>query len=403
MSAAEGSRRDVTLISTADWDHPFWTNKQHVACSMAELGHRVLYVESLGLRPPRLEAQDLRRVFNRLVRGLRPPRRVRERVWVWSPLLIPGASRPWQQQLNRWILQAMVAFWQRWLGLRADLLWTYNPLTLRVLHPGGYRQLVYHCVDDLAAQPCMPVALIQRWEERLCRASTAVFVTSRELERSRRPFNANTVYWSNVADLAHFLPARGGELPLPADLLALPGPRLGFVGAVSGYKLDLGLLRQLALQRPDLSLVLIGRVGEGDPGTALKGLDQLPNVHLLGPRPYSQLPGYLAGFDLALLPCPINPYTRSMFPMKFFEYLAAGLPVVATNLPALQEFGGWEGVSLCPDPEAFLQAVDHWVARRRQGCWQPPELPEAWSYRGRTMAMLEHLQHRQDRWTAPVS
>jgi hypothetical protein len=60
-------------------------------------------------------------------------------------------------------------------------------------------------------------------------------------------------------------------------------------------------------------------------------------------------------------------------------------------------------VSLCPDREAFLQAVDHWLARRRQGPWQPADLPEAWSYRGRTMAMLEHLQHRQDRWTAPVS
>ena len=76
-------------------------------------------------------------------------------------------------------------------------------------------------------------------------------------------------------------------------------------------------------------------MGEGDPETDLAELMGLRNVHLLGPRPYGQLPSYLRGFDLALLPCPMNAYTRSMFQMKFFEYLAAGLPVVATDLPAL--------------------------------------------------------------------
>lgn len=389
------ARRDVTLLSTADWEHPFWTNKQHVACTLAELGHRVLYVESVGLRPPRFEGQDLIRLGRRLWRGLQPPRLVRPRLWVWSPLLIPAPRTSLQRRLNRIVFSIMLRLWRRWLGIKADLLWTYNPLCGQLLDLSrtGYRQLVYHCVDDLAAQPCMPASLIESEEARLCRACDQVFVTSRELLRSRGLHNARTSYYHNVADLDHFAQARNSQLPLPLDLRNLPAPRLGFVGAISGYKLDLDLLKSLALHRPDCQLVLIGRVGEGDPDTDLCGLQALPNVHLLGPKPYCDLPAYLRGFDLALLPCPINAYTRSMFPMKFFEYLAAGLPVVATALPALEEYRdlAW----LCEDAEGFLAAVDARLAMPAGQDGQPliplENLSAQCSYRGRTEAMLAEL------------
>lgn len=389
--------RDVVLLATADWDHPFWTNKQHVAQSLAELGHRVLYVESLGLRPPRLESQDLRRIWRRLRRGLMPPRRVGQRLWVWSPLLIPAPRKHWQQQVNRLIFATLLNTWRRWLGLRQDLLWTYNPLTasLLPLRHSGYQQIVYHCVDDLVAQPCMPSSLIASEEEKLCRLSDYVFVTSRELLRTRGRFNRHTRYDPNVADIAHFAQARENKLPIPSDLSALPeGARLGFVGAISGYKLDLELLAKLAQHRSDCQIVLIGRVGEGDPETDLACLQNVPNLHLLGPRSYADLPRYLKGFDLALLPCPINAYTRSMFPMKFFEYLAAGVPVVATDLPALKEYEHL--AAFCADHQSFLQAVDRLleeIHRRGRSALMPSldALPACCSYRERTRSMLAEL------------
>jgi glycosyltransferase involved in cell wall biosynthesis len=391
-------RRDVVLLATADWDHPFWTNKQHVASTLAALGHRVLYVESVGLRAPRLEGQDLQRLWRRLRRGLRPPRQVASDLWVWSPLLIPAAHTGWKAALNRCLFAALLHFWRRRLRLRADLLWTYNPLTgcLLPLEHSGFRQLVYHCVDDLAAQPCMPAALIALEEERLCRAATQIFVTSPELLQSRGCFNPQIRYDPNVADVDHFAVARDPQLPIPPDLQALPpGPRLGFIGAISAYKLDLKLIADLARHRPDCQIVLIGRVGEGDPDTVLDALVALANVHHLGPRSYGQLPSYLRGFDVALLPCPLNDYTRAMFPMKFFEYLAAGVPVVATQLPALQAFRHL--AAFTEGGNAFLAAVDATLSRCASlpvGAEMVPlaQFPVCCTYQARTSAMLKQLQ-----------
>jgi glycosyltransferase involved in cell wall biosynthesis len=393
-------RRDVVLLATADWDHPFWTNKQHVALTLAELGHRVLYVESVGLRAPRLEGQDILRIWRRLCRGLRPPRRVAPRLWVWSPLLIPAAHAGWRRRLNQMLFSRGLWLWRSWLGLRADLFWTYNPLTglLLSLPLKDYRQSVYHCVDDLVAQPCMPSALIAAEEEKLCRLSDQIFVTSPELLRTRSVYNPSIRYHSNVADVSHFAAARSQVGIIPEDLAQLPrGPRLGFIGAISRYKLDLDLVAALAAHRPDCQIVLIGRVGEGDPGTPLEPVMHCANVHHLGPKPYAQLPDYLRGFDVALLPCPLNDYTRSMFPMKFFEYLAAGVPVVATNLPALYEYK--DLAHLCVTSHDFLVAIDELLIRgdRRESCSSVvslDQLPECCSYHARTRSMLVELQAR---------
>lgn len=397
-AVANTRQRDVVMLSTADWDHPFWTNKQHVASAMAKLGHRVLYIESVGLRPPRLEAQDLRRIWRRLRRGLRPPRRVSPGIWVWSPLLLPAPRTAWQRACNRFVFSVLLSFWRRWLGFRADLLWTYNPLTahLHPIQPHGFRQLVYHCVDDLTAQPCMPSEMIRLEEERLCRSSDWVFVTSPELFNLRSVWNARTSYYPNVADVEHFERARDLTGPVPGDLQSLPaGPRLGFIGAISGYKVDFELLAELSRRRSDVQIVLIGRVGEGDPETLLDVLEECTNIHLLGPRSYRELPDYLRGFDLALLPCPINAYTCSMFPMKFFEYLAAGVPVVATNLPALFEYRHL--ASLCTSSQNFLETVDRLldqlITRPKDALSiQLDALPDVCSYEVRTQRMLRDLE-----------
>lgn len=356
----EGKRgemmRDIVLLSTADWDNPFWTNKQHMAVHLAAAGYRVLYIDSLGLRRPSLQAQDTSRMAKRLRRGLRPPRKVRENIWVLSPLVVPWQGTALVRHFNKIWLTCSLALARAYLGMHPDILWTYNPLTLDILEVRVFRHLVYHCVDDIKAQPGMPAEIIAAAEPRLIAAADIVFCSAPKLAEYCRGFNAHTHFFPNVADYDHFAQALTDTTVIPEDLARIPRPRIGFIGALSAYKVDFQLLRHLALARPDWSIVLIGKVGEGDPWTDPTVLEGLKNLTMLGPRDYALLPHYLKGIDVALLPNPINPYTAGMFPMKFFEYLAAGKPVVATDLPALQDYRTLAYIGETPD--GFVHQID---------------------------------------------
>ncbi|MBV7407496.1 glycosyltransferase [Maritimibacter sp. DP1N21-5] len=344
------------LLSTADWDNPFWTNKQHVALELARRGHPVLYVDSIGLRAPTLTGRDIRRIWDRLKRGFRPPRRVRDNLWVWSPLVLPFQDRALVRRLNRMVLGLGLRVWPRILGFSPRLLWTYSPLTTRYLDPDRFGVTVYHAVDDIAAQPGMPADLIRRGEATLCAAADIVFTTARDIQRRLEPHNPRTHYFSNVADFDHFNRAVASDTRVPEDLLRIAGPRIGFIGAISSYKLDFGLIAALARARPDWSFVFIGAVGEGDPLTDVSEVSAIPNIHLLGARAYDSLPAYLKGMDVTILPNRLNDYTRGMFPMKFFEYLASGRPVVSVPLPALEDYG--HVAAFAPDAPAFVACIE---------------------------------------------
>jgi len=383
---------DIILLSTADWDHPLWTNKQHTALALADHGHRVLYVESLGLRAPRAGGRDALRIFRRLRRMVRLPRQVAPRVWVWSPPVVPGGQSGWPLKLNRQLIQRGVEWMVLWLDFKHWILWTYNPLTALYLDVRKHQSCVYHCVDRIQEQPGMPAERIDVWEERLCRAVQVVFTTSPDLQSSHRPWNHHTYFHGNVADFQHFNRAlHQPSLDCPEPLTAIPRPRLLFTGAIDAYKLDLPLVVRLAKLHPDWSFVFVGPVGEADPSTDVGLLKTCPNVHVVGSQPYRDLPAWSAHSDLALLPLHQNGYTRHMFPMKFFEYLAAGLPVVGTAIPALKSHSdvAW----LCePDADAFAFAIDR--ALQGQGPPRSERLAcaQAHTYATRTNSMLVQLR-----------
>jgi glycosyltransferase involved in cell wall biosynthesis len=343
------------MISTADWDNPFWTNKQHMATRMAERGCRVLYVESVGLRRPSAGGRDLGRILRRLRKGLGGLREVRPNLWVYSPLVIPAHGSRLVRALNRMILVGSLRRFIRRLRFKRPIFWIYNPFAVELMDAFERGLLVYHCVDDLTASPGLPAQALAVAEQKLVRSADLVFTTNPQLQRTRSQWNPDhTYYLPNVVDYEHFSTARA-EGAIPEDLARIPFPRIGFVGALSDYKVNFELIAKVAELRTGWHWVLIGQIGEGQPSTTVDMLNR-PNIHLLGPRSYAQLPDYLRGIDVAVMPMRQNPYTESMFPMKFFEYLAAGKPVVSVPLPALEEFK--EAAVIAASAEEFVAGIE---------------------------------------------
>ncbi len=348
--------RDIVCVGTADWATELPVNQHQLMRRLAR-HNRVLFVESLGLRRPQIAGRDLRRLLARLRRGLRGARRV-DGLSVLSPLVLPLHGKAWVRALNRRLLRFQVGRAARRLGMRDPILWGYAPQAgelIDLLHPS---LVIYHCVDDLAAQKGVDAASFTAAEASFAGAADLVLASAPALAESMRAYSSKVLYVPNVADTPSF--ARALEAgPVDPAIAELPRPRLVFQGAVVATKVDFDLLAAVAAARPGWSLVLVGPAGAGDPGTDLSVLRAQPNIHLVGRRDEQDLPDVLRGGDIGLIPYKINDLTRSVFPMKVYEYLAAGLPVLATPLPALN---GVDGIEIVAGPEALVEVVEREIA-----------------------------------------
>ena len=348
--------RDIVCVGFADWDAELWTNQHHLMSRLAR-DNRVLFIESLGLRQPQLAARDLSRIWRRLRRGVAPPRTV-DGLSVLSPLVLPLHRHRSVRAINRRLLSWSVGRAARKLGLVRPILWAYVPQAEPLVDVLDPSLVVYHCVDDIAAQAGVDAISFRAAEERFAARADLVLASAPSLARRMRSIASNVLDAPNVADTAAF--ARALEPgPVDAALDALPRPRIVFTGAVVATKLDLDLLIALARFRPAWTIALVGPVGVGDPGTDVSALAAEPNIHLLGVRPHEQLPAVLRGADAGLIPYALNELTASVFPMKVYEYLAAGLPVVATPLPAIADVAE---VATAADAEAVAGLIEAAIA-----------------------------------------
>ena len=383
-------KNDFLIISTADWDSPIQTNKQYVSKEIAKLGNRVLYVESLGVRKIQMNKKDLLRIFKRIINNLLIIKQKGKNIWVLSFILFPGATNKRIILINKIIFNFNLFIAMKLLNFKQDYLWTYNPLTSLYLNVNKFNSSIYHAVDAIEHQPFMPKDLIKRQEIILSKKVDKIFVTSRNIINKLKKYNSNISYFGNVCDYEHFSKSLSTHIDdIPQDIKCISKPIIGFIGSISEYKLNYKLIYDVAKSLKEINFVFIGPTDDSLNHSNLNRLKNLKNVYLLGFRKYKDLPSYCAFFDVAWLPLIHNNYTKSMFPMKFFEYLAAGLPVVSTNLESLREFRNF--VAMSDDLSKIKIAIIEALKNKEFNLKNRLSLAMENTYQKRTKKMLMEL------------
>ncbi|MFL5338734.1 MAG: FAD-dependent oxidoreductase [Gemmataceae bacterium] len=251
-------------------------------------------------------------------------------------------------------LRKLMAQLVREQSLSDFVAWFYTPMALPLLDRLKPRAVVYDCMDELSAFLNAPPQLLRREADLLGRADV-VFTGGPSLYRAKKGRHPRVFCFPSSVDAQHFGRARDPQTEA-ADQAGLPRPRLGFFGVID-ERFDVPLLDALAAAHPDWQMVMVGPVVKIDPAV----LPRRPNIHYLGGRKYAELPGYLAGWDVALLPFARNASTKFISPTKTLEYMAAEKPIVSTPITDVAEPYG-DVVYLGGTPEEFIAACERALA-----------------------------------------
>ncbi|MCC8444092.1 glycosyltransferase family 1 protein [Xanthomonas cannabis] len=269
-------------------------------------------------------------------------------VHVLVPRLPAGCEGEAAVRVQRQLLDGYLAE----LGVADLLLWYYTPMSLGFSAHLQPRITVYDCMDELSAFRGAPPELVEH-ERTLLQRADVVFTGGYSIWEAKRALHGNAHAFPSSVDVAHFAAARAPQTE-PADQAGIAHPRLGFYGVID-ERFDVALLRSLAAQRPHWQLVMIGPVVKIDPSE----LPRADNIHYLGGKTYDELPAYLSGWDVALMPFAMNASTRFISPTKTPEYLAGGCPVVSTPIhDVVRTYGDTGVVRIADTADAFVAACE---------------------------------------------
>jgi UDP-galactopyranose mutase len=325
----------IVAFSHLRWNFVY-QRPQHLLSRLAAR-HRVIFVEEPELDPdgpPRWE----RSTPHPNLMVYRPR----------TPVESPGFSRP---QLT--VLDRLMAELSADLGEGNLLAWLYTPMALPLALTLDPDTAVYDCMDELSLFLGAPPELLTL-ESQLLEYADVMFTGGPSLFRAKQPRHPNVYCFPSSVDATHFRlhSAAGHPISEAEDQVELPHPRLGFYGVID-ERLDLEIVSRLAEAHPEWQIVLVGPVVKIDPAR----LPSRPNIHYLGQRSYQELPRYLAGWDVCLLPFARNDATRFISPTKTLEYMAAELPIVSTPIADVAEPYG-EIVYLGDTPDEFVAACE---------------------------------------------
>lgn len=348
MRAAPSSFDGVVCFGGVDW---WYHNRGHYDLQMCrQLSARVpvLFVNSLGIRLPKASegSMFMKRVLRKLASFRRGFVRIDDRFAVMSPIAIPG---PRGMALSNKILPPQIAAGLRRLGVHRPLVWVTCPTAVGVvskLRPAG---VVYERTDRWESFPEADPQLILACHRKLREMADVTLYCSTLLYDEEGDECRNAVYVDHGVDFDVFERAGRGEFAEPADLQSIPRPRVGFVGAIDESTFDPGLFEGVARALSDVNFVLVGDCSISGDWT------RLPNIFMMGRRPYADVPAYMAACDVLMMPWNRSDWIRACNPVKLKEYLAVGRPIVSTSFFELKRYEGF--VCVADGATAFGEAI----------------------------------------------
>lgn len=317
--------KKIVCMATSPW-YPIPTRKQQVMSRIPDA--EILYFDPSVTYLAPLRDKSARAALSAWKKpGVHPQQNIT--VYSLPPVLPLYNKFRWINKLNQRRMARFVRKKMRAHGFETPLLWVYSPVTVDLVDLVPHTALVYDCVDRHSAYGgLMDPALVDAMELELAAKTDQTFATAQALADRLRTAQPHTEMVPNGANFERFSQALQPQ-PVPEDISTLPHPMFGFVGALQTC-IAYDYLEAAAKARPQWSFVLIGNE---KPGADLSRLRALPNVHFLGLRPNEQLPQYLAQFDACLNLFVDNALSKDVSPLKFFEYLATGRPIVSTRQP----------------------------------------------------------------------
>jgi glycosyltransferase involved in cell wall biosynthesis len=332
------SSADIVCLSHLRWD--FVYQRPNHLMARAARTHRVFFVEEPEQRGA-AACLDIR-----LVDGVR----------VVRPVIPEGTSTTMVDVLMRDLIDELLTRER----IDSPWLWYYTPMALRWSSDIESSVVVYDCMDELSNFKFAPPDL-RELERHLLSRADVVFTGGRSLFEAKRNTHRNIHCFPSGVETSHFRQARS-QGPEPADQAQIPTPRIGYYGVID-ERIDLDLLGSIARARPDWQLVMVGPLAK----LAAEDLPREANIHWLGAKAYNELPSYLAGWDVAMMPFALNDSTRYISPTKTPEYLCGGKPVVSTPIRDVVTPYGDEGlVAIAAGPKQFEAAIQDALTSDRE-------------------------------------
>lgn len=339
------SNKNIICFGSEKWEY---TGYQQTLMRKLSASNRILFVNPLGSRKIRLQPSQFGYYFRKIKSIFAKSSARGKNVLVCSPWIIPVVYSSMVLKLNRVLARNQFSRLLSKIHFNSYILWIGTPTAFFLIDLFDPEMVVYHAVDRYSEFAFVNRKKILSYEKAVAERADVILCTSDAIQQDMMKYNQSAFTVTHAVEFEHFFSAMNTD-DLPKDLKPIRGPIIGYFGGLA-ERVNYSLLRRIALRFKDASVVLIGEK-QHDMG----GIENLPNVHLLGRKKYEELPAYLKHFNVCMIPYHVNRLMEGVDPIKLREYFCLGKPVVSVDLPEVRKFEGLVYIGI--DEESFVRRI----------------------------------------------